>query len=395
MKEEQPFIFISYATPDRERVDKFADGLEKLGFNIWMDYRGVKAGQNWDFEIKRALNKATFFLMFISENSVNRRSYLQRELKMALDIFTEKLIDDIYLIPILLDKVTIPDEIKQFQYVDTNDPNCLKRIAESLNYQTDKLGVTRKEVQEKGNISWTSGIIKEVWDGLPGYEVELEFLTFQSDVHSNISEINAYIKGTILEGLFRSRAVKLEQSPDRFNFIQDRFSRTDTYSAYCGEPYIAGKVTTVQYTIDWYGAGAAHPNHHFETYSFILDPIILIENLETIFKDPETAFKVIQEITRKQLYNVRIDGGSSDEIIELDREHINSGTEAWKDFSSFVFLPDKIEILFAPYQIAAYAFGSHNVSISYDQIVLYMNDGYISALGLEYIKNRMLYDFQS
>ena len=96
MAENSHSIFISYASPDRERVLPYFNWLEKQGFNVWIDCRRLKAGQNWDFEIKRALDKATFVLMFVSNLSYDRRGYLQRELKLALDKLSEKLIDDIY-----------------------------------------------------------------------------------------------------------------------------------------------------------------------------------------------------------------------------------------------------------------------------------------------------------
>ena len=85
-------------SPDKEKVLPYFDWLEKQGFNIWIDYRRLKPGQNWDFEIKLALDKATIVLMFISKLSYDRRGYLQRELKLALDKLSEKLIDDIYII---------------------------------------------------------------------------------------------------------------------------------------------------------------------------------------------------------------------------------------------------------------------------------------------------------
>ena len=62
MTEDSSSIFISYASPDRERVLEYFDWLKKNGFNVWMDCRSIKAGQNWDFEIKRGLDKATFIL---------------------------------------------------------------------------------------------------------------------------------------------------------------------------------------------------------------------------------------------------------------------------------------------------------------------------------------------
>lgn len=48
--DDQPLIAISYATPDRDRVFAYYDYLAREGFNLWMDKKKLKGGQNWDFE---------------------------------------------------------------------------------------------------------------------------------------------------------------------------------------------------------------------------------------------------------------------------------------------------------------------------------------------------------
>ena len=46
---EKPLIFLSYASPDRERVLPFYEALDSRGIDIWMETRRLIAGQNWDF----------------------------------------------------------------------------------------------------------------------------------------------------------------------------------------------------------------------------------------------------------------------------------------------------------------------------------------------------------
>ena len=96
-------VFISYATPDRDRVIPYYNWLRERGLDAWIDCRSIRPGQNWDFEIKRALDKSSFVVAFISSNSYNRRGYVQRELKIALNNLSEKLVDDIYIVPVIFD----------------------------------------------------------------------------------------------------------------------------------------------------------------------------------------------------------------------------------------------------------------------------------------------------
>lgn len=388
MAEDTSSIFISYASPDRERVLEYFDWLKKNGFNVWMDCRSIKAGQNWDFEIKRGLDKATFILMFISNISYDRRGYIQREIKLALDKLNEKLIDDIYIIPVLLDDdAKVPDQLKGIQYISASNSQSFSQIADALQHQLERLGIEKAEIQEKEQVYWTSRIKKEEWEGLPGYEVELQFLDFNSDIYPNVKEIGEYIKGNLLLPLFRHREERFSQSPESLNYGQHKFRRTSTYDAHCEEPMIVGKMISVVYTIDWYGAGAAHPNHHFDTYNFFLEPIVLVESLEHIFTDSKNAFKTIQIEVRELLYNIKSDNeeASEDSDSGLPKEWIDEGTKEWKDFHSFAFKSDGIEILFPPYQVSCYADGSHSVVIPYPKIIKLLKNEFISYLNIEYL----------
>ena len=165
-------IFISYASPDQARVIPFFEFLCESGFNAWIDCKSLKPGQNWGFEIKRELDNATFVLAFVSKNSFDRRGYVQRELKVALDRLTEKLVDDIYIIPILLDDdVAIPDQLRGIQCIKASDLKCNDRIVDSINHQLARLGRERSETQKMGGIVWGKKQIHEEWDGTPGYRL--------------------------------------------------------------------------------------------------------------------------------------------------------------------------------------------------------------------------------
>ncbi len=64
MSETVASVFMSYARPDRERVLSFFEWLSSRGINVWMDSRSIKAGQNWEYEIYRALDRSAFVLAF-------------------------------------------------------------------------------------------------------------------------------------------------------------------------------------------------------------------------------------------------------------------------------------------------------------------------------------------
>lgn len=59
-----------------------------------------------------------FFLACLSTKSVEKRGYLQKEFKKALDLWQEKLDSDIYLIPVRLDECQVPEAFRDFQWAN-------------------------------------------------------------------------------------------------------------------------------------------------------------------------------------------------------------------------------------------------------------------------------------
>ena len=125
-------IFLSYARPDENMVEELYEKLSDAGFKVWMDKKDILPGERWRVRIERAIKNSDFFLVCLSKNSVNRRGFLQREIKQALDIWEEKLKDDIYLIPIRLDECNVPDELSEFQWVNLFEENGRRQLVKAI-----------------------------------------------------------------------------------------------------------------------------------------------------------------------------------------------------------------------------------------------------------------------
>ncbi|RWN15787.1 MAG: TIR domain-containing protein [Mesorhizobium sp.] len=379
-------IFISYAKPDHSAALEIYEWLETQGLNPWMDSEKLKPGQNWNFELQKALKRSTFIIAVISRNSVDRRGYIQKEITIALDRKTERLEDDIFIIPIVVDDLDgIPDRFKSIQVVRTSDPRFKKLLLESITIQIDRLGGERKEVQEEQELFWSKKARDENWDGIPGYEFECEFLNFWSKRYKNVEDIGEFISGHFIEELMRLRSVKLKQDATSYNFAQNKWRRTNTFSAFCAEPTIQGNVLNLVYSVDWYGAGAAHPNHHKSTFSFVLEPMVHIRNLYDIFGEDndERALEVIRNESKKQV-NSELSGRGADMNDEWTAKTIKTGTEDWQSFHSFSFGKDGIDICFPPYQVASYADGILTAMIPYGMVANLVIPEYRTALEIEY-----------
>ena len=96
-------VFISYAREDKEFAEKLYNDLIETGIDVWMDIKDILPGQNWDKIIREAIQDSSFFLALLSSNSITKRGYIQKELKLALDVLDEFPENEIFIIPVRLD----------------------------------------------------------------------------------------------------------------------------------------------------------------------------------------------------------------------------------------------------------------------------------------------------
>ncbi len=131
-------IFISYAREDQARVRALYDQLVAAGFHPWLDREHILPGQRWEPIIKQALKRADFALVCLSATSINKRGFLQKEIKQALEHVQEKLEDDVWLIPARLDDCDVPDSLSEIQWVDLFEEDGVEQLLRAIEFQLKK-----------------------------------------------------------------------------------------------------------------------------------------------------------------------------------------------------------------------------------------------------------------
>jgi hypothetical protein len=131
-------IFLSYAREDHQPVLKLYKFLSSKGFTPWMDVENLLPGEKWKLRIEKEINQSDFFVACLSNNSVNRRGYLQKELNMALDVLQGMLDEDIYFIPARLEDCEMPRKIEDIHRVDLFEPDGYRRFVEAINVQLER-----------------------------------------------------------------------------------------------------------------------------------------------------------------------------------------------------------------------------------------------------------------
>ena len=151
-------VFISYAREDEADARRLYEDLKKAGVVPWMDKMDIIPGQNWKLMINEAIRGSDYFIALLSSSSVSKKGYVQKELNYALSVLEAMPPNEIYIVPVRLDKCEVLHEkMRDIHWVDlfSDYGDGLKRILIAL-------GKTRcSEASEEEQIEIEKPIIQE------------------------------------------------------------------------------------------------------------------------------------------------------------------------------------------------------------------------------------------
>jgi hypothetical protein len=119
-------VFLCHASGDKPPVRKLYQRLFQDGFQPWLDEEDLLPGQKWQDEIPKAVRSADIVLVCLSQRSINKEGYAQKEIKFALGAADEKPADTIFLIPLRLEECKVPERLSTWQWVDFWVPQGLR-----------------------------------------------------------------------------------------------------------------------------------------------------------------------------------------------------------------------------------------------------------------------------
>ena len=122
-------IFISYASADRDLVQREVDGLLKaLGFETWFAPEDIRSAGLWEQSILVGLESSDWFMLIVSACAASS-AWVKREVRWAFDNLQDRII------PFVIDGSdagVIDERLRSIQHLD---------------YGTDRTQATRKLVQ--------------------------------------------------------------------------------------------------------------------------------------------------------------------------------------------------------------------------------------------------------
>src|SRR5262249_53322749 len=115
--ERSPYLFVSYASGDRERVEPVVAALKQAGIAVWLDQTGIAGGANYGPEIVAGIREAGAVLVLCSAAGFSWRNGRQ-EVALAWKHARP-------IVPLRLERVEPPAELEYWleaaQWIDVLD----------------------------------------------------------------------------------------------------------------------------------------------------------------------------------------------------------------------------------------------------------------------------------
>ena len=136
-------IFLAHASEDKKEVRKLYELLKQRGYHPWLDEKDLIAGQNWRTEIPKAIDNSDFVLLCLSQESVIKQGYLQKEFRLALNKYTEKPPETIFLIPLKFNDCKVPDlqqpelgvNLRDIQWLNYWEADGFEKLVRAIEHQ--------------------------------------------------------------------------------------------------------------------------------------------------------------------------------------------------------------------------------------------------------------------
>lgn len=135
-------IFLCHSSGDKQTVRDLYKRLRADGFDPWLDEENLLPGQDWSQVIPESVSAADVVLVCLSRGAVNKKGYVQKEIKYALDVADEQPENTIYLIPLKLEECDIPQRLRRWHWVSLFEATGYERLLSALRHRAESINVT-------------------------------------------------------------------------------------------------------------------------------------------------------------------------------------------------------------------------------------------------------------
>ena len=138
----EPYIFVSYAHKNKDKVYPIIKRLHEMGYRLWYD-EGIEAGDEWPYVIEDHLKRTAVMLLFLTPDAVESRN-VRSEINVAWDDGIKTISVD--LVPTELKyglslRLTLPQRVRYYNYTD--EAAFYEKVRRGLPEETKESWLTR------------------------------------------------------------------------------------------------------------------------------------------------------------------------------------------------------------------------------------------------------------
>ena len=252
-------VFICYAKEDIKFAEELYKFLKDYNFDPWLDKKKLRIGAAWDYEIQKALKESSFIILLLSNISIKKRGFVQKEYKLALKQAELKLEDDIYILPILSDNCTPPLSLQKYQWEEYKNETIFEKVLESLNFQREKylsdIPIEEIKLNEFKEISIDLNIKS---NNKIDYLCKIPF--FRKNNFFDASFINTFIQHSVLKIISNYRNMNFKK------MIDNAYIDINYNIKILNKEMLSMSITENSFL------GGAHPNTNIKTLNFLFNP---------------------------------------------------------------------------------------------------------------------------
>ncbi len=141
-KSDRLKVFLCHSSGDKKAVRDLYAKLSSDGLDPWLDEKNLLPGQDWKYEISKAVRKTDAVVVCVSKSSVSKEGFLQKEIRKALDVAEEKPEGTIFIIPARIEECEIPDRLARWHWVNLFEEHGYENLIRALQARAIELGIT-------------------------------------------------------------------------------------------------------------------------------------------------------------------------------------------------------------------------------------------------------------
>ena len=135
-------VFLCHSSNDKPPVRRLYKKLINDSIEAWLDEENLLPGQEWEFEITKAVANSDAIIICLSNDSVTKEGFVQKEIRFALDKAEEKPEGTIFIIPALLESCEVPQRLSKRHWVKLFEKNGYNLLLRALSVRATNLGLS-------------------------------------------------------------------------------------------------------------------------------------------------------------------------------------------------------------------------------------------------------------